>query len=213
MKKGMLLLLLAGSVVAHGQSLKEALYGGKLKNTPGGVIRKGDDLTSKIDTTNKVATADTAVTKTALPTDAATQRPAVQSDSAALSTTDTQDTTSLTDTATGQAANAPEAAAAPKDNNAIWKAYVNTVIPTLQSEVLSSKKVKKGSYYVLVSYTIDTDGQVAVSDVFLSPESTFLQQQIKERLDAEAPRLTPVLNSSGTPRKVTRKYNFTLAKE
>lgn len=212
MKKGMLLLLLAGSIFAHGQSLKEALYSGKLKNTPGAVIRKGDDLTSKIDTTNKVATADTAVTKTALPTDASTQRPAVQSDSAALSTTDKQDTTSSTDTATAQAASTPEAAA-PKDNNAIWKAYVNTVIPTLQTEVLSSKKVKKGSYYVLVSYTIDTDGQVAVSDVFLSPESTFLQQQIKERLDAEAPRLNPVLNSSGTPRKVTRKYNFTLSKE
>lgn len=221
MKKGMLLLLLIGSVFAHGQSLKEALYGGKLKNTPGTVIRKGDDLTAQMDTTRKTATGDTVVTKvTPLPTDSSAQTLAIQTDSAALSTISETDTLSgSTDTAASETAKAPEAAstpaavAAPKDNNAVWKEYVNTVIPTLKTEVLPSKKIKKGSYYVLVSYTIDTDGQAAVSDVFLSPENSFLQQQIKERLDAEAPRLNPVLNSSGTPRKVNKKYNFTLSKE
>jgi hypothetical protein len=68
-------------------------------------------------------------------------------------------------------------------------------------------------YYVTVSYSINTDGKVEVTDVFLSPENGFLHSQIKDRLEIDAPRLEPVLNSAGTPRKVSRKYNFTLVKE
>ncbi len=56
MKKGILFLLLISSVFAHAQSLKEALYGGKLKNQPGTVIHKGDDLSSKMDTASKATT-------------------------------------------------------------------------------------------------------------------------------------------------------------
>jgi hypothetical protein len=55
MKKGILFLLLFVSVFAEAQSLKEALFRGKLKNDNNTVIRKGDDL-SKVapDTTRKV---------------------------------------------------------------------------------------------------------------------------------------------------------------
>ena len=60
MKKGFLLLLLISSFFANAQSLKEALYGGKLKNEAGTVIRKGDDLSTKIDTATK-ATPEVAV--------------------------------------------------------------------------------------------------------------------------------------------------------
>jgi hypothetical protein len=215
MKIGILLLLLASSAFAQGQSLKEALYGGKLKNKPGTVIRKGDDLTAQLDTTSKTATAATGITKaTPLPTDSSTQSVAVQTDPTGLSTINNNDTTAAsTNVAASETAVVTEPAAALKDNNAIWKEYVNTVVPALKSEVLPSKKIKKGSYYVLVSYTIDTDGQTAIGDVFVSPENSYLQQQVKQRLDVEAPRLNPVLNSSGTPRKVNKKYNFTLTKE
>src|SRR5687768_15100049 len=74
MKRGILLLLLAAGFTAQGQSLKDALYGGKLKNQAGTVIRKGDDLSTKIDTTAKTDTvqkiasvADSAKTKPAAP--------------------------------------------------------------------------------------------------------------------------------------------------
>src|SRR4051812_42051893 len=63
MKKGILLLLLISSVFAHSQSLKDALFGGKLKNDPGTVIRKGDDLSAKIDTAHKLAAVDTVKAK------------------------------------------------------------------------------------------------------------------------------------------------------
>src|SRR5437773_2508123 len=69
MKKGILFILLTISVIINinAQTLKEALYGGKLKTDSGTVIRKGDDLSSKIDTSkkkmveadkNKIATVD-----------------------------------------------------------------------------------------------------------------------------------------------------------
>ncbi len=53
MKKGILFLLLISSMFAEAQTLKETLYRGKLKNQPGTVIRKGDDLSTKMDTVRK----------------------------------------------------------------------------------------------------------------------------------------------------------------
>src|SRR5215218_3558232 len=92
MKKGMLLLLLVSSVFANAQSLKEALYGGKLKNQPGTVIRKGDDLSSKIDTTHTVATDETSQTNATSPAvDSATTNVTTQTDPAAVTTTDKTD--------------------------------------------------------------------------------------------------------------------------
>ncbi len=220
MKKGILLLLLISSLFADAQSLKEALYSGKLKNEPGTVIRRGDDLSSKMDTaTRKPATDETAKANTAQPVvDSLAKKQPATTESAAVASTTTEkqeNTPAATDTAaTGEAAKAPDdTAAAPKDNNALWKAYMSGIIGTLKTEVLSSKKVKSGSYYVLLSYAIGTDGQVTVNDVFVSPENEFLQKQIKDRLALETLRLNPVLSDSGTPRKVNKKYNFTITKE
>ena len=104
-------------------------------------------------------------------------------------------------------------AAASKNNNTIWKAYMDSVASTVKTEVLSSKKIKRGDYAVLVTYTIGTDGQTTISDVALTPENTYLQQQIKTRLDTHTPRLSPVLNSAGTPRKAIKKHSFTVTKD
>lgn len=210
--------MLGCSVFANAQTLKEALYGGKLKNQSGTVIRKGDDLSSKIDSTTQVETAE-AENATIAAVDSAANSVPVQADSVAVSPTTTDNTgstdaaSSTTEATPPEAASAPESAAAPKSNNAIWKIYTDSVASGLKAEALSSKKVKRGSYYVMVSYTIETDGQVTVGDVFVSPENDYLQQQIKDRFSVDTPRLSPVLNSSGTPRKVTRKSSFTLTKE
>jgi hypothetical protein len=79
--------------------------------------------------------------------------------------------------------------------------------------VLSSKKIKKETYYLMVQYEIDTDGQVSVTNVLSTPENEFLQGQIKERLLLGAPQLAPVADSSNKPRKVKKKYSFTLTKD
>jgi acetyl/propionyl-CoA carboxylase alpha subunit len=227
MKKGIFLLLLITSLfAADAQSLKEALYGGKLKNQPGTVVRKGDDL-AKLEAEKKEAelkvvdslrTDSLAKVTARLSTDSATNL----SDSVAVTAVATGDTTLQTSAIATPASEDREApkeeapaenAVDPKDNNALLKAYMNGLVTTLKSEVLSSKKVKDGSYYVLVSYAIETDGQLNITDVFVSPENDFMQKQIKERLSLDTPKLNPVLSSSGKARKVNKKYNFTLVKE
>jgi hypothetical protein len=242
MKKGILLLLLISSLFADAQSLKDALYGGKLKNQPGTVVRKGDDLAKleaekreaeqkvidslRADSVTKalaVLAADSArladsgtVVTTAVPTDSAMSA-GLAGNKPVASNSVSQNSATAAPSETAEKPNegaAPaEKAVDPKDNNALLKAYMEGIITTLKSEVLSSKKVKDGSYYVLVSYAIETDGQLNITDVFVSPENDFMQKQIKERLALETPKLNPVLSSSGKARKVNKKYNFTLVKE
>jgi hypothetical protein len=215
MKKAMLLLLLISSVFANAQTLKEALYGGKLKNKAGTVIRKGDDLAAQMDTASNTATNDTGTTRSvAVTADTSEKTVAIQADSVVVVTTEIKDTTAgSSDTLTAGTTSTPDAVSAPKSNNALLKTYMDSIATALKTEALASKKVKRGSYYVLVSYTIEIDGQVSFSDVFISPENAYLQQQIKDRLAVDALHLSPVLNSTGAPRKVTKKYNFTLSKE
>ena len=210
----MLALLLLMAFFANAQSLKDALFSGKLKNTSGTTIRKGDDLTTKMDTASKPAIADT-LKATALATDTSAKTPLTQSDSNTISTAsgEPDSATSANTTEPATAATPIETPTAPKTNNTIWKAYADSVAGALKAEALSSKKVKRGSYFVTVSYAIETDGLTSVGDVFVSPENDYLQQQIKDRMTIDSPRLSPVLNSAGAPRKVTRKYNFTVVKE
>lgn len=224
MKKGILLLLLTSSFFANAQqSLKDALFSGKLKNEPGTVIRKGDDLSTKMDTaTRRAVTDENGLIKTAevkvdssvkkTTSDVAAVTANNQDTTAALVAGKTETSTTPADTAATETAE-PVAVNKPKSNRAIWKEYMTTLAGTLQSEVLSSKKIKKGTYYVMVSYTIGTDGQVAITDLYVDPKNEFLQQQIKERIDLDMPKLEPELNSAGAPRKVNRKYSFSLIKE
>ncbi|MCU7548210.1 hypothetical protein OCK74_03750 [Chitinophagaceae bacterium LB-8] len=233
MKKGILLLLLVSSVFVQAQSLKEALFSGKLKNRPGTVVRKGDDLNAitdtvqKIDTVHNLVANDSSKILTAPTVDSSTNKLANKTDSAAITpmanknnnpTPTVPDATGV-DAAPGIVAApvvadaATEKAAAPKNNNVLWKEYIDTVSSTIKTEVLPSKKVKKETYYVTVSYTIGTDGQVDITDVAVSPENSFLKDNIKSRLIQDAPKLNPVLSSTGAPRKVSKRHNFTLTKE
>ncbi|HVG42975.1 MAG TPA: hypothetical protein VM888_15290 [Chitinophagaceae bacterium] len=216
MKKAILFFLLFNSVYVNAQSLKEALYGGKLKNEPGTVIRKGDDLSAKIDTTTRIASTDSSVAKTNLPVLDSTKKTATSGDSTVIgSLGNTYTATTITDTATSVTATSPalKNTTITKDNAIVWKEYITAVTNTLKTEVLPSKKIKKGTYYVSVSYAIDTVGQVAINNVIVTPENAYLQQQIKDRIAVDVPRMTPTLSSSGAPRKVNKNYNFSLNKD
>lgn len=203
MKKGFLILFLGiAGVTQAQQSLKDALFSGKLKNQPGGVIRKGDDLSTKIDTAQ------------AAPVEATAQTTSARSDSSSPPSVATDTATVATsDATTNNEPSATAPAATPATNNALWKGFMDSVASGLKTDVLSSKKIKRGDYFVLVTYTIETDGQTAVSDVAISPENSFLQEQVKSRLSVDTPRLSPVLNGAGTPRKSVKKYSFTLSKQ
>ena len=194
MKKGILFLLIVTSVTANAQSLKDALYGGKLKSDTGSVIRKTDDLSKKIDTSIKKPTDVVKTKMTTAVKDSSIKGITVQKDSDTDSVAEGKDTKVEL-----------------KYNNVILKEYMDSIISTFRAEVLPDKKIKNGTYFVLVDYEIGIDGQVSVNKVTPSPENSFLRDQIKERFDLTAPKMNPVL-SNGKPRKVVRKFNFTLNK-
>lgn len=183
--------ILLGSIITlatsiNAQSLKDALFSGKLKNDSGSTVRKTDDLSTKIDSTRKK------------PVEAEKPKPTeIKTVVSGSSPADTISVHSKTST---------------KDNNKSWQNFVDAVVDALKTEVLNSKKIKKDDYSVMVDYVIDVSGQVTISNVFITPESKFLEEQVKERLSIDTPILSPVLGSNGKPRKANKRVSFTLAK-
>lgn len=201
MKKGLLFLFVAFTVTANAQSLKDALFSGKLKTDSGTVIKKGDDLSTKIDTARKKP-----VEQEKNKLNPVAMDPSIKKMTTTNSITTTVDTTSLA------AAGTLENTAAPKDNNKIWKEFSDAVISTLKTEVMNSKKIKKGDYFIMVDYAIELDGKVTINNVYPTPENKFIEEQVKERFSIDTPQLNPVLASNGKPRKVIKRQNFTLTK-
>ncbi len=194
MKRIIFLLFLAGSLSTEAQTLKDALFSGRLKKDSSKVIRSTDDLSNKIDTSARK------------PVDSLKLKMAISGDSTLAD--------SLNLAADDQLAGTepPAVKAPPKDNDVVLKEFIDSVITTINTEVLPDKKVKDGSYFILVNYEIGTDGQFAVLNVTATPENSFLRDQIKERLNLFAPKLQPII-FNGNPRRVVRKYNFTLSKK
>ena len=58
-----------------------------------------------------------------------------------------------------------------KNNQPILKEYMDSLVSTLKTDVLPSKKIKSDTYYLYVDYEIATDGEVEVTNVASSPEN------------------------------------------
>ena len=209
MKQVFFFFLIIASTTLNAQSLKDLLYSGKLKKDSNTVIRKGDDLSSKIDTsTKKPAEAEKPKPVLSATGVDSTQRQSNASPNATPGATDIVAPSSNSGETPAAAVNAGA-----KNNNQLLKEYMDSLVSTLKTDVLPSNKIKKETYYLYVDYEIETDGTVSVTNVVSSPENSFLQQQVKDRILLDAPKLSPVLDSSNKPRKVKRKYNFNITKE
>ncbi|MEO7982807.1 MAG: hypothetical protein ABI688_01875 [Bacteroidota bacterium] len=193
MKRTIFFLLLVTTGTANAQTLKDALYGGKLKTDSGTVIKKGDDLKSKIDTNRKKPVEPEKNKPVIVVPDGVKEKTAVITDTVA-------------------AVGKTDPALVTKDNNKIFKEFIDAAVSTLNTEVMSSKKVKKGEYFMMVDYAIEMDGKITINNVYPTPENKFLEEQVKERLSIDTPQLSPVLAGNGKPRKVMKRYNFTLTK-
>jgi hypothetical protein len=207
------------------QSLRDLLFSGKLKKDSTGVIRSTDDLSSKIDTGSKKETQSVAV---------ATNAPAVnaqQDNNAVISNTPQQGNNPVgakTGIAAGVAANAtdtvatkadgaatlaPTTTAPAKSNTRLLKEYTDSVVRALNDEALKSKQIKKNTYYLMLDYEIDTNGQVNFTNVTSTPENSFLQAQVKQILDSMPLQLNPVTDSNNQAKKVKRKQQISVTKE
>jgi hypothetical protein len=211
MKAGIfIIILLATTVAARSQSLKDLLYSGKLKNDSGSVVRKGEDLSSKIDTsTKKPAPVETAKTSSTQPMTLAVDSAGNTVVVAETAKPATATTTTAAGTDATETAGDPNT---PKDNNAVWKSYIDELTGALRTEVMTNKKIKNGTYSVLIDYNIEVDGNITVNSVSSSPGNDYLEDQIKQRLTLTAPQLTPLLSANGKPRKAAKKQTITLAK-
>jgi hypothetical protein len=198
MKTIIFIAIMCSAVSINAQTLKETLFGGKLKTDSGTVIHKGDDLSTKIDTTTKKPVEiDKAKLSTVVSKDSSFAGIGMPNDSSVVAPTvsvTTKDNNAI------------------KDNNKVWKDYLDSLTGTLRSEVLTSKKIKSGTYSVLIEYEIGVDGSITVNNVSCEPESSFLAQQIKERITLTAPQMTPLMTTTGKPRKSMKKQMLTLAK-
>ena len=188
--------MLSAVSVINAQSLKDALFSGKLKNDSGSVVKKTDDLSTKIDTSQKKKMEVERAKLGIAPKD----------------TTATAATVASSNPGAPVDVNTSTANTEVKDNNKIWKEFMDSSITIFKEEVLPNKKVKSGTYYIFIDYEIGIDGQVNIANVTVSPESSYLEEQVKSRLLLTSPMLNPVLSSAGKPIKAKRRYNFNITK-
>jgi len=213
MKTLILIVFLIGALGVQAQekqSLKDLLYGGKLKKDSTGVIRSTDDLSKKIDTSTKKE-AQAQPVKTSEPTATAqpdkntvTPKPDIDPNIPAAAGVATATTATVA---------APANVAPVKTNTKLWKEYTDSLTKILQDEILKSKQIKKNTYYLMVDYEIETDGQVTFTNVTSTPENAFLQAQVKQIMDSTPFRLNPVTDSNNQAKKVKRKQQFVITKE
>jgi hypothetical protein len=208
MKNLILIILLLGCLAVQAQekekqSLKDLLYRGKLKKDSSGVIRSTDDLSKNIDTSTKK---ETQPVKTGVPA------PNAQQDkNAVISNTDTS--TNMLKADSAAVVVVPANTISAKTNTKLWKEYTDSLVKTLQDEVLRSKQIKKNTYYLMVDYEIEPNGQVTITNVTSTPENAFLAAQVRQIMDSTPLSLNPVIDSSNQPKKVKRKQQFTITKE
>ena len=194
MKTIILIALAFAPGLLHAQSLKDALYGGKLKADTGSLIKKGDSLRFRT---------DTVVAKPITPT-------------TILKPDSVQVVTEAGANTIVPAVVAPPVAPVVNpaiDNNKIWKSFVEEYTQIIKAEVMPSKKIKPGTYSVLIEYEIGLDGYVTTNNISVSPQSSHLADQIKQRMMFNAPQLSPLLTSNGKPRISLKKQMLTFVKE
>jgi hypothetical protein len=98
------------------------------------------------------------------------------------------------------------------DNNRIWKKFVDEQTKIIHADVLTNRKVKKGSYAVTLEYEIGIDGAVSVKNVLCDPKNETLVDHIKERMMPAAPQLAPQI-VNGAPRKSVKRQVLVFTKE
>ena len=208
----LLLLLLAGAATVQAQSLKDMLYGGKLKSDSNTVVRKTDDLKAKMDTGQKKPVVAAEKATAAVPADSA-KGVALQNDSVAVALKVAAADSAAVDSVEADSPTEAVAAVPAKSNTKLWKEYSDALVATLKPELANAKKVKNGTYHVLVSYEIDTNGQVVFNNVGITPANEMLHALIRQYVDSTPLQLSTTTDSAGQPRKVRRSGSFTITKD
>lgn len=98
------------------------------------------------------------------------------------------------------------------DNTKVWKKFIDEYAAVIKAESLPSKKIKKGTYSVLLEYEIGADGVVTTKNVTSTPSNDFLVEEIKSKMMSNAPKLAPQI-VNGAPRKSTKRQVIVFTKD
>jgi hypothetical protein len=99
-----------------------------------------------------------------------------------------------------------------RDNNKSWKKFIDQYTGVINTEVLPAKKIKRGTYTVMLDYEIGIDGVVSTKNITCTPSNEYLVEQIKERMMPNAPQLAPLVRD-GVPRKSGKRQLLVFTKE
>ena len=202
------------------QSLKDSLFRGKLKVDSALLIQsKGNPQYSKPDSIKKTETATEKKSqpvseKKTQPGAGKQTQPVVVKQSASDTVNKSQPgSVQTTETESIQNQGNPEKTEIKyADNPRIWKKFVDEYTGIFNTEVLQAKKIKKGTYTIMLDYEIGTDGVVSTKNITCMPENEYLVDQVKERMMPNAPHLAPLIRN-GVAVKSGKRQMIVLTKE
>lgn len=178
-----ILLVCASSLV--GQSLRDSLYGGKLKADTGKTFVSKD--TSKyIIKKNETVSAQSGEKKKIGTVEEETSRP------------DDSMPDSLNKLYYSK--------------QKLWKRFIENNTNILSQQANDSRKVKKGEYNIEIQYEIGLNGRVSTTGITCNPPNEFLNEQVAEFMK-RAPVLSPPVYSDGKPRKLNAVQPITIVKK
>lgn len=93
-----------------------------------------------------------------------------------------------------------------------WKRFIEINTPIISQAADDSRKVKKGEYLIEIDYEIGLNGRITTTGITCSPHNEFLMEQFTE-LMKRAPVLSPPIYGDGKPRKLSAKQPITIIKK
>lgn len=94
----------------------------------------------------------------------------------------------------------------------LWKRFIDVNTPIITQQADDTKKVKKGEYTIEVEYKIGLNGRVTTTGITSTPNNDYLVEQVTE-LMKRAPVLAPPIYSDGKPRELNAKQTITIIKK
>ena len=227
MKSIVLFTLFLLAITAKSQSLKEALYGGKLKADTGAVIRKGDSAKIKenmaqkvsddsLKMAQKISDDSMKVVQKMIADSIRREELAIEKQKAIAAGLDTTAivaaAASVGIASVHPAIHAVAENAIPKDNNKIWKTYIDELSATIKSEVLTSDKVKNGTYSVLIDYEIKTDGSGQYCECGVGSKEFILGTTDQRQVNVQCSPVKPRYGHQWQTKNCSQKTNADICK-
>lgn len=93
-----------------------------------------------------------------------------------------------------------------------WKRFIDQQTLILATQADESKKVRKGEYYIEFDYVIGLNGRVKASNIICNPQNEFIIASMTDIL-TRTPVLAPPVYGDGKPRPLSAKQQITILKK